>query len=333
MTTRGNRQIPVLKVRYAKAFLRALDERGFDGQGLWLSAGWNAHILDDAEAWMPVKELCRFLQLAEETTNYVMLGLDAGIAPRRRHSEFSQLVLYAPTLYQSLNRLCSNSFREDTSARFRLRRDDACYWMDCGSIDAQGAGIRQIETYRYTAILEVIRFAAGADWLPARLDFQGEARPQLLESPYLAGVEVRFGTPGLKIYIPPLLLSRPMFDVPDVPLQRTRFAEQPLEFFDTLLEVVRYHVLAHQSEIGRVASGLGMSQRTLQRRLADHGMSFTRLLERVRGETAQEWLNSTDRSIADIADALDYRHGTHFSRAFRRVCGISPREYRKHIRA
>ena len=277
-----------------------------------------------------MEELCRFLHVAEESTGYIALGLDAGIAPRRQHSEFSQLVLYAPTLYQSLTRVCENSFREDTSARFRLLRDGNGCWMDCGHIDAPGAGVRQIETYRYTAILEIIRFAAGADWLPAGLDFQGRTHPLLLESPYLAEVDVRFETPGLKIFIPPLLLSRPMFDVPEVPIQRSRFAEQPLEFFDTLLEVVRYQVLAHRTGIRHTASVLGMSPRTLQRRLADHGMSFTRLLERVRVETAREWLQDGDRSISEIADALDYRHGTHFARAFRRVCGISPREFRQH---
>ena len=333
MSSLKRQKVQLLRVRYAKAYLRALNERGFDGKELWLRSGQKISTLDDPESWMPIEELYRFLHVAQDATGYITLGLDAGIAKRQQHSEFSQLVLYAPTLYQSLSLICSNSQQEDTSARFRLLRDGSGYWMDFGSIDAPRAGVLQIESFRYTAILEIIRFAAGSDWLPTRLDLQSDAHPQLRESPYLSGVDVRFGERGLRILIPPLLLSQPIFDVPEVPLQRSRFAEQPLDFFDTLLEVVRYQVLAHRCQVEHTASVLGVSTRTLQRRLREHEVTYSKLLDRVRVETAQEWLKNPDRTIREIAEALDYRHSTHFSRAFRRVCGLSPREYRKYARS
>jgi len=60
----------------------------------------------------------------------------------------------------------------------------------------------------------------------------------------------------------------------------------------------------------------------------NRGVSYSDLLEQTRVETANLRLDTSDVPLLDIATELGYRHSTHFSRAFRRVCGISPSEYR-----
>ena len=174
-----------------------------------------------------------------------------------------------------------------------------------------------------------MRYGGGPAWLPERVDFQGEPRPELLETQWLSGVDVRFNQRSLTIHLPPLLLSQPIFNVPNVPLQRARYSRQPSDFFDSLLETIRYQMLAGSPHITDTAKFLGLSSRTLQRRLADQNLAFSKLLEHVRVDTAKTWLCETDQPIGEIANALGYRHGTHFSRAFYRVCGSSPSQYRR----
>ena len=325
----NNTSIPVLRIRYLKAFCRPLDERGFDTHALLQRAGLLPGLLEKPEAWMPVSQLCDFLETAVGETGYVALGLDAGIAPRQQHSEFSKLVLYSPTLYQSLKAVCNNAAREDTSAKFRVVRDGTCGWLHCGSIEASPEAIRQIETYRYAALLEIIRLAAGPDYLPSLLFLQGRDHEALRESPLLRGVDVRFRRPGLAIAFEPKLFSRPVINVPDVPTMKSEFSNAPVEFGQALLEITRTQLLSGHPEIEHAAAALGLSVRTLQRRLYEQDLSYAKLLQHVRINTAKHMLEKGDTQIADISASLGYQHSTHFARAFREICGLTPREYRR----
>jgi transcriptional regulator GlxA family with amidase domain len=66
----------------------------------------------------------------------------------------------------------------------------------------------------------------------------------------------------------------------------------------------------------------------VQRRLADRDLSHSALLEQTRIESARALLGEEQIKLQDIATELGYQHSTHFSRAFRRVCGVFPRHYR-----
>ena len=327
--TRTNSPIPLVRVRYLKAFCRALDERGLDYEALLERSGLESRLLAKPEAWMPVSQLCRFLETAVSETGYVALGLDAGIAPRRQHSEFSKLVLYSPTLHQALQAVCSNAANEDTSGKFRVIRDGSYGWLHCGFIEASPEAIRQFETYRYAALLEIIRLAAGPDYLPARLHFQCHDDPALRDSPLLRDVNVRFSAPGLAIAFDPKLFSRPVLNVPDFPATRPEFSNAPVEFGHALLEVTRSQMLSGRPEIGHTAAALGLSARTLQRRLYEQDLSYAKLLRHVRIDTAKNMLKQGNTPIEDISTNLGYRHSTHFTRAFRQICGLTPREYRR----
>ena len=81
--------------------------------------------------------------------------------------------------------------------------------------------------------------------------------------------------------------------------------------------------------VAAVARELRMHQRTLNRRLRDHGTSFRRELDKVRYAVAQQLLAESTIPIARIATILNYADVTAFSRAFRRWAGITPGQWRK----
>jgi AraC-like DNA-binding protein len=76
-----------------------------------------------------------------------------------------------------------------------------------------------------------------------------------------------------------------------------------------------------------VASELATSTRTLRRQLADEGWSFTRLVDDIRRERADELLAS-GVSAKEIAFTLGFSHPSAFSRAYRRWAGRSLRALR-----
>ena len=87
----------------------------------------------------------------------------------------------------------------------------------------------------------------------------------------------------------------------------------------------------HQGDpsIGRVAMRLGLTPRTLQRRLEAEGLSFQDVLEALRQEMAFRYLASTHLSLTEISALLAYADASAFGRAFRRWTGRSPAAYRQ----
>ena len=77
-----------------------------------------------------------------------------------------------------------------------------------------------------------------------------------------------------------------------------------------------------------VARRLGMSARTLQRRLADTGHAYQQLVDTARRELAERLLRGTDYSLAEVAFMTGFSDQSAFTRAFRRWAGETPRSFR-----
>ena len=78
-----------------------------------------------------------------------------------------------------------------------------------------------------------------------------------------------------------------------------------------------------------VAGALGMSARTLQRRLGDVGLTYARVVGEARADMARRMLKDPARKVGDIARTIGYSDAGHFTRAFLRWTGLTPREFRR----
>jgi AraC-like DNA-binding protein len=83
-----------------------------------------------------------------------------------------------------------------------------------------------------------------------------------------------------------------------------------------------------EMEIGVVARDLGMSARTLQRRLSAAGSSYQQVLDSSRRETAERCLTGSSLSVAEIAYMLGFSEPAAFHRAFKRWTGVTPQAVR-----
>lgn len=78
----------------------------------------------------------------------------------------------------------------------------------------------------------------------------------------------------------------------------------------------------------KVAEILGMTERTLQRRLQEAGTGYQNLLDDIRRETAINWLTTTQIAINEIANKLGFSEVRSFHRRFKSWTGHAPGEYR-----
>jgi AraC-like DNA-binding protein len=326
--------LPLIRVRYAQGFAKTLSRLGASAGPSLYRSRLDEGLLNVRDGFMPVSQLYDFVEDAAEQSGIWHLGLEAGTAPREQHSDFSRVVAVAPTLYQSLQAVCANSKSEDATARFHVVNTGQYAWLCCGKTDATPEAVRQIELFRYGALLEIIRYAAGPEWLPPGLILQSTDDGRLRDVPLIRDVNVRFGTSQLAIAMPAELLSRSLHPGgarPRKPKNAAKEAlspKEPLPFEHAVKEIVKTHMLAHRFKVADAAASIGMSSRSLQRRLADRGLSHSALLEQTRIESARALLGEENIKLQEIATELGYQHSTHFSRAFKRVCGVSPRLYR-----
>jgi AraC-like DNA-binding protein len=77
-----------------------------------------------------------------------------------------------------------------------------------------------------------------------------------------------------------------------------------------------------------MAEIVGVHPQTLQRALQTRAINYRQLVDEVRAEQATALLRVGDASLTDIAFDLGYTDVTHFTRAFRRWTGVSPRQFR-----
>ncbi len=84
-----------------------------------------------------------------------------------------------------------------------------------------------------------------------------------------------------------------------------------------------------QSKKAAVAPELGMSSRTLTRRLAKDGLTYQGLLDEVRQNLALQYLKDRRINIKKVAYLLGYSEASAFYHAFRRWTDSSPAQHRR----
>jgi AraC-like DNA-binding protein len=86
------------------------------------------------------------------------------------------------------------------------------------------------------------------------------------------------------------------------------------------------------TDVENVARRLGVSARTLQRRLAFAGQSYQELLDTVRRETAEKCIASSVLPVSEVAYLVGYSEPAAFHRAFKRWTGVTPQAFREQHR-
>lgn len=190
-----------------------------------------------------------------------------------------------------------------------------------------GLGQQKNEMLAIGYMLSLIRYFAGSRWTPDRVEvagrFDGRREiEQVVSSDVVSGE--RAG-----VVFPARLLG---LTNPRPPKRREPdYTPVPAE---TELDEVVQHVLLLQLDQGEagidsVARRLGLTRRTLQRRLLDQGVTFEGLVQRTLCDQARALLEEAELPITDIAYQLGYSDPAHFTRAFRRWTGEAPQQWRR----
>ena len=147
---------------------------------------------------------------------------------------------------------------------------------------------------------------------------------------------LRFNDGEMRLVLPRALLARPLVSPnPGLFAYLERHAEAlqarlggTASLAARVRELLAARLRQGEPEQGAIARALGLSERTLQRRLQDEGVTFANLLDEVRADLGRMYLGDLQLAIFEVAFLLGYSEPSPFNRAFRRWTGQSPSDFR-----
>jgi AraC-like DNA-binding protein len=105
--------------------------------------------------------------------------------------------------------------------------------------------------------------------------------------------------------------------------------DESLDICSQVEPLIRRSLQSQRYQIDRVARHLSLHPRTLQRKLKDAGMNYSKIVEDIRKDVATERLKNSNITIMQLSDYLGYNDNTAFTRAFKKWFGETPVQWRK----
>ena len=299
--------------------------------GLPVATLWQPEVL------LPSHQVFVFLDAAARAEGLEHLGFIVGqrTSVEDGLGSFGRLIAGAFSLHEALHtavRLYS-AFASD--GRLRLDLEDGRVWLRHTHDRRIERGSREGEQFALVMMIQIVRLASGRLWRPREVQLRAQRGVGLQRIDPLGDARITFGHASTGVEIPSTLLREPCVGVPPAPFVRGKLEHDLLatapaiEFAGSVRQTVRIHLAHCYPSVRFTARAIGMSVRTVQRRLSETGVSFSRLVEQERLRLAAALLTEPRVRITDVAIELGYKDLANFTHAFHRWTGLSPSEYRR----
>lgn len=281
-------------------------------------------------------------RIAAETGGAVDLPIRAGRSMAcDDYGAFGLAWKTAPTLRGSFARAERYWRLLTTVAEYEVRADGENAYFILHREGERRLGLRLSNEATLASVTSIIREVSPAPFSPLEAHFKHPAPPDARAHAAYFGCPLVFASEMDALLIPGQALNRAnrlgdegvsrfMVEHLDAELKK-RAADDW-----TLARMVRSAVAQSLSDgmprSAEVARRLGMSERTLQRRLGEEGLSFQRIAEGARRELAEGLLAQSDYSLAEVAFLTGFSEQSAFTRAFKRWSDQTPAAYRETAR-
>jgi len=287
-------------------------------------------LCEDPNAFVPLQKAWAYWDSIARHED-PLLGWHVGRACGKHllSSGFLQKIEHAPTLYQALILLIQLVTTEASHLRLGIyeRKDDILFYTRYPDIkDAPGYMVSQ--AYQIEVYLALVRHYVGPNWLPDEVSVEIPTIPSGLED----HLGVRFVTNRQCAYLTvprSCLHLRAPADTKAIDANKPLIHTDRLNYLDSLRLILKSYLSDGYISAQQAASLMDTSERTLHRKLSQQGIGYGDVVDEVRFNTAREFLDDADLSIIDVARTVGFDDASNFSRMFRRIGGLTPKDYRK----
>ena len=324
-----------VSMNWVNTVLDAAARQGVAREALLTQAGI---ALDDLqqERW-PIDHITRLWRAAVRATQDAGFGLKAGsqVGPAN-FNVVGELLQTSASLREAIAAVQKYQRLISDGGRFQMVAGAQASWLIYHP--RQGAlafSPHQVEAV-LAAVLSFIGGAMGTVVRPLQVQF---SQPRV---GLLAGYREVFACPvAFEQAFSGLLLDNALLDAPLLRADQRRAREHQRAAAARMADLTQGGALAQELRAWMIATlasrvptraeaaqALGVSERTLARRMQAQGLSFTALLDGVRRDAALQAVTDSTRALADIGLALGFAEPAVFWRAFRRWTGCTPQAWR-----
>jgi AraC-like DNA-binding protein len=337
----GTRRAPARLVDavWARRVAAELDRAGLPASELLRDVGLRREQLTRPDAHIPFAAHVRLLEHAARALEEPCFGFRLGAAVELTEAGLlAYLALSSRDLRAALRNMCRYSAILTEGAVGELREEAGEARLLLSVVDPAGMASRQVVEFGVTLLVRHLGALTGHRARLIRVELcHDTACPALARH---LGLPVAVHQPHNAVVFDASSLSVPVVNSDarllailqrysdDLLAQRPRDGELVTRVEHWILKTL------HTGECGtaELARSLGMSARTLRRRLAEHGLTPARLVEQLRRELAKKYLAEDTYPLARITYLLGYGDLATFTRAFRRWTGTTPTKWRANLR-
>jgi AraC-like DNA-binding protein len=328
---------------WVRELVADLKARGLPTENLLAEVGLSEDSLKAEGARIPFTKHAALLELAARMTGDDTLGLHfAQTRDTRDAGLLGYVGLSSPTLMDAIENLARyrRVFSDATDLQLdTLRTDGRLSWrIRDGATDS----VRQSVEFMATNWIRAFRDATKSRIVPVSLSFTHKRTENIDEFERFFGCPVRFNRQANSLRIELSDLNRRIVTADDKLLGLLRQycqdilssrPEQAPLLVERVERVIADRLADGHAKLDVVAAEVGMSPRSLSRRLSELGTSFNELIEGLRKQIAHRYLHETNLSCTQIAFVLGYSDVSSFNHAFKRWSGETPTAARNSVSA
>ncbi|WP_297771134.1 AraC family transcriptional regulator [uncultured Roseovarius sp.] len=331
------RQVPLVRAAHLNVYLAALREIGAPIDGYLKCANLPATVEETPDSYLSVPQVLACVS-ASGSDAAMELGFVAAQSAtlEELRPEFQRAILDAPSLFARLKTIMTHASREDGALVTGIGYEGAYVRVICDLAGFhRSAALAYSEWLQVQAVISIVRTVAGSDWCPEEMTFVSRRKPPDSACDAYPNTRILMNSPQTSVLVPPALIG-----LPCPPLDKTVDETGNLmaspdglpNAREAIREIVKAYLPDRPLRTVELANILGTSERTLQRHLARQGLTFHGLVAEARYQVACQMLAQPDAKIIDIAFSAGYKYPSHFTRAFRRVAGVTPSTYRRSLK-
>lgn len=323
-------RIPLLMLEYAERF-------GMDRGELLRLASITPATLDDPDTRLPMSALLKLWRAILERQEGKAIGVRIGSTCRvTRLGLVGYVMFYSSDLLEALHRFSRYIHIISEAVQFEVATDGERTTLSFNAHPSLLALRHPVEA-QLAAVLTVGREITQSDLVPLAIHLPLPKAGDTSAYREVFRCPVHFSHPNAAIVFAtsqmrlPIKASDPTLSgyLEELAGSTLTSLGAPNEnFVDTVRRALWSELPGGRPNLWRTASGLGISARTLQRRLRENGTSFSAVLEELRRELSGELLADKKLAVSDVVFLLGYSEPSAFQRAFRRWRGVSPRRFR-----
>jgi AraC-like DNA-binding protein len=327
--------LPLIHTSWLKPFADFFASRRISLLPYFETASIEVEMATSGEGWVTKLQLYTFLNSLAEGEKMPEVGFLVGetITPDKLGS-MSQAMAKAETLAGVIQAFCLLINRHVEENRCWLEEgDEGEVWFYNGKSPTFTADRAIADHAGLMSMVNLARLVGGKGWYPKRMALQTSPTTAHRKIPGLKDIEIRFDQPAAGFTFPVEWLLRSI-QLQDLPSPINTSSAGLLNSDESIVEKLKLllreivGVGGFSPKLKLMAELCGTSPRTLHRRLREAGVSYQELIDEVRFERACAELRSSQVSVKELAFELGYSGANNFIRAFKRVAGTTPAEFR-----